>query len=278
MTSEEYNYRGLKFICPKLSAIFGTKLFGYNTFLETKETPAPDAEPFCISKFNAPNPLIKVIGEVWNASNFCRPDGLRILDMPIKMAYNNEYRMPPELDGFYSTIADILNYEHRHNPYVDQCYAYLTIDQGLVMPGTTQRNPGCHVDGFQGARITEKTVVNRSYVASCCLPTVFYNHGFDLTALDPSKHDFFLEMDRLAQEENAFQPNPFQIVLMNAYTVHRAVIAHAPVYRTFFRLSYDVKIFDRLGNTHNPMFNYNWNMVERDVHDSLTAYVPGENQ
>jgi len=37
-------------------------------------------------------------------------------------------------------------------------------------------------------------------------------------------------------------------------------------FRTFFRLSYSPRMFDRLGNTHNPLFDYSWPMVPRDFH------------
>jgi hypothetical protein len=30
-----------------------------------------------------------------------------------------------------------------------------------------------------------------------------------------------------------------------------------------------VREFDRLGNTHNPMFNYEWKMVERNIAENL---------
>ena len=37
------------------------------------------------------------------------------------------------------------------------------------------------------------------------------------------------------------------------------------VYRTWIRLSFEVRKFDRLGNAHNPMFDYDWEMVSRDI-------------
>ena len=31
------------------------------------------------------------------------------------------------------------------------------------------------------------------------------------------------------------------------------------------RISWEARKFDRLGNAHNPLFDYNWKMVERDI-------------
>ncbi len=62
---------------------------------------------------------------------------------------------------------------------------------------------------------------------------------------------------------------------MNAYSVHRGVDATVDTFRTWLRLSYEVREFDRLGNAHNPLFDYNWKMVERDIEQlGLTAFDP----
>jgi len=52
---------------------------------------------------------------------------------------------------------------------------------------------------------------------------------------------------------------------MDCYSVHRGDVAPERVYRTWIRLSFEVRIFDRLGNAHNPLFNYDWEMVPRDI-------------
>ncbi|UJR11541.1 hypothetical protein I4U23_015721 [Adineta vaga] len=56
---------------------------------------------------------------------------------------------------------------------------------------------------------------------------------------------------------------------MDCYTVHRRVenTSDSPVFRTWLRLSFEERrrVFDRLGNAHNPFFDYNWTMVDRDI-------------
>jgi hypothetical protein len=192
----------------------------------------------------------------------------RILDCPIKFP-NSSFRIPLECIKLQNAIQQIINFEYSINPLFNYFYCYLTIDTGIVKATTTQRRAGCHVDGFQGARINPKTIINRSYISSNCLPTVFYPHEFKTNHLDESKDNFFLDFDRQAKEEFAWRPNENDIVLSDAYCVHRCDVAKQNIYRTFFRLSFDVKKFDRLGNTHNPSFNYNWKMVTRDIQKSL---------
>jgi hypothetical protein len=199
---------------------------------------------------------------------------IRVLDMPIKLAGSNEYRIPHEITPFLGTIKQIINYEHSIlTPEQLLAYhAYITIDQSYVKAGTMQRKPGTHVDGFQGARIHPKTIINHSYVVSNGTPTLYYPQSFNFTAVDERIHDCFLEMDAQANNESAFKTNHYQIYLMNAYTVHRAVTAETNCFRTFLRISYDTKEFDRLGNTVNYMLDYNWKMVPREVQSSLIPY------
>ena len=61
---------------------------------------------------------------------------------------------------------------------------------------------------------------------------------------------------------------------MEAYCDHRGVEATEPTARTWIRLSFETRIFDRLGNAHNPMFSYDWKMVPRDIEQlNLEVYA-----
>lgn len=210
-----------------------------------------------------------VIDNVDNTSKFTRHSDLRVLDMPIKLPGNSDYRVPSELGQFDEVIAKMVSFEHAINPNVDKYFAYLTIDQGGVPANTCQRNPGCHVDGFQGARIVPKRPINRSYIAYDCISPIFYPQEFRTGHLNESTDNFFSSFDEQADETAAITFDPYQIILMNAFTVHKSGKEKIPMYRTFVRLSYDTIIFDRFGNTHNPMFHYDWPMVTRGTHKHL---------
>jgi hypothetical protein len=78
-----------------------------------------------------------------------------------------------------------------------------------------------------------------------------------------------------------WQPEPGEITLMDAWCVHRGVEAPPapalPLRRTWLRLSFEEerRVFDRLGNAHNPLFDYAWEMVERDIEQlHLQAFRP----
>ena len=230
------------------------------------------------AKFGEPRAPQRIAALGKGAAEFSIPNDIRILDMPIKMKGSSEIRLPAELAQFRDVIQKIIDHEFAMLPteVVDKYYAYLTIDQSVVEPGSFQRKPGAHVDGFQGARIVEKNEVNHSYIVTDGIPTVFYPQKFDFSKLDVARHDYFREMDRTADESQAMRISKNEIWLMDAYSVHRADIATERTHRTFLRLSFDVKEFDRLGNTINPHFEYNWEMKARDVHATLEEYKPIE--
>jgi len=151
---------------------------------------------------------------------------------------------------------------------MDRYYCYLTVDKGLMRAGDTLREAPCHVDGFQGARWKPKCLINHTYSMSDILPTKYYIQPFDFSKLDDAKHDFFWEMNRQVANYNSmycWQPKSGAITLMDAYTVHRGTESEIEQERTFIRLSFEERIFDRAGNSLNPMFDYDWNMQPRDI-------------
>lgn len=204
-----------------------------------------------------------IVGEIRRWEQFSSPVE-RVLDMPIKFP-GTEYRVPKNLDHFWGSITTCIREENRINPKHDQFYAYLTIDQGWVLPNQTHRTSGYHVDGMQGARINPKVTIEHSYLASNTLPTVFCPQPFYVTDLDEDTHNFFATFEKQALVRNEMVFPDYTIILQDAYCVHRCSRAYKPTYRTFFRLEYSVRIWDRLGNTHNPLFDYNWDMVPRDI-------------
>lgn len=211
-------------------------------------------------------------------AEFCREGVPRVLDMPIKFPDKSEYRIPRALRQLTPVIQRIIDFEHRVNPDHADYFAYLTVDQRTVAPGTLQREAPCHVDGFQGARWRPKCRTNHSYTVSDVLPTAYYVQPFDFSALDEAVHDFFWEMNAqvaLTNEAHRWQPRPGELTLMDCYCVHRGVEAEVETRRTWLRLSFEERrrIFDRLGNAHNPLFGYDWEMVERDIEQlNLVAY------
>lgn len=278
---ETLSYRGKHFVLPQ---------FPMQGFEIT-----PNADLNCIDLPSPHHPIVSDLNSVWDTNKFLTPrvplslgvmteseqavfstrDLPRVLDMPIKFPGSN-FRIPQAFEQFREVIERIAHYEAAINPKcLDEYYCYLTVDQSWVEPDTLQREAPCHVDGFQGAR-QAKTKINHTYVVTDQIPTSYYVEPFDLSHLDETKHNFFWEMNKIVADNNsahAWQPAVNEINMIDAYTVHRGSEATEKVYRTWIRLSFEVRVFDRLGNAHNPLFAYDWEMVPRDIEGlDLVAY------
>ncbi len=259
--------------------------------------PAPDRATY---DRDPQQPVLRAIDRTWDLAEFSiprrpvslgvltadelaaltRPGVTRVLDLPIKFPDGDDYRLPRALAQVAPTLQRIIDVEHAVNPSPAEYFAYLTIDQGWIEPASLHREAPCHVDGFQGARWHPRCRTNHSYTVSDVLPTAYYVQPFELTALDERVHDFFWEMNAQVAdtaEAHRWQPRPAELTLMDCYSVHRGVAADTRTFRTWLRLSFEERrrVFDRLGNAHNPLFDYAWPMVERDIEAlGLVAFRP----
>ena len=64
-------------------------------------------------------------------------------------------------------------------------------------------------------------------------------------------------------------------MMMDSYGLHCPAIntGDDPVLRNFARIIHSTRIYDRTGNTHNPAFDYMWEMVRREVQMDLPGRV-----
>lgn len=194
---------------------------------------------------------------------------LRCLDMPLRLAGDNVYHIPEQWAGLTDLIYSIIKTEQSHNANWKDYFTYLTVDSKYVNAGEQQRHGGLHVDGFQGERIDPKTKITRNYVGTINGGTVFYNQKFNV--VDPRKFNVFQGFDLQAEPTSQIVAEPDYIYFMNAYSVHESGYAARNGLRTFIRVTFDLKEFDREGNTHNPMINYKWPMFNRLIHEELTT-------
>lgn len=197
-----------------------------------------------------------------------RQEFQRCLDMPLRLSGDTEYALPDEWLSLAPLLESIIAVEHRHNPNWQDYNTYLTIDAKHVVPQEQQRHGGLHVDGFQGSRIEDKTKITRNYVLTTNGGTRFYKQPF--IVVDETKFNVFQGFDLQASVE-PFVAKENTVYFMNAYTVHESGLASYEGLRTFLRLTYDLKKFDRAGNTHNSMLDYAWDMVARNVHETVAT-------
>lgn len=191
----------------------------------------------------------------------------RCLDMPIRLSGQEIYKLPAEWVDMQPLLEQIIATEHHHNRNWKDYNTYITVDCKDVVPEEQQRHGGLHVDGFQGSRIEKKTKITRNYVMTTNGGTRFYPQPFIVA--DETKFNVFQGFDLQAEDYIIAGEN--LVYFMDAYTVHESGIADRQGLRTFLRVTYDLKIFDRAGNTHNSMLDYDWDMVARNVHETVAT-------
>lgn len=224
--------------------------------------------PFSKKRFRRAG-VFRTIETIDDSASYSRFNGVRCLDMPIKMAGSKEYRLPVELKQFVEPISKMITFEAAHNEKLLDFYAYLTIDQSQTNGRETHREPGLHVDGFQGNRIEPKVWCDRSYIVTDCDCPSFWNQSFQsVENMDEGTQNIFHEFDRTKHYSSEIQCQPYKIYFMDCYAVHSANKAKS-LQRTFCRLSFSVRQYDRLGNSHNHLFDYKWEMFQRDIHSAL---------
>jgi hypothetical protein len=281
---KHFAYRGKQFIVPELSDKDGFTIVPREGVVEVNSFPKDHPvllvlnKPFDLGEFAIPRrPLsLGVLSPDEQTLFVERGIAPRVLDLPIKFP-GSAFCVPREFAQFIPVIQKVADHELALNPLAyDEYYCYMTTEEGWVEAGELQREAPCHVDGFQGARWEPKVRGNHTYTVSDVLPTVYYPQPFETSHLDPAKHDFFWDFNRQVAATNsahAWRPKEFELTLMDCYSVHRGDAARKRVHRTWLRLSFEVRIFDRLGNAHNPLFNYDWDMVPRDIEAlGLVAY------
>lgn len=185
-----------------------------------------------------------------------------VQDMVIKIPHNSKIAISKSHEQFLPMIQKVFAYEKQENTHLDDYYAYLTIDQREVTQGTSLRSPGWHIDGMHRRNPNEQNErISRVYTIVVTDSgeniTEFVDQSFpEVVDLPPDKYNFFKAFEYLVMPSSIHSALPNTIYYMDAYTVHRSPIAKSSNVgkRTFLRIQFTPKEFNRLGNTKNAYF------------------------
>jgi len=203
------------------------------------------------------------------------------MDLPVKMP-GKPWIIPKELEQFTEFIQKSERFERMINPDIENCYAYLCIDQRDVLPGKSQRRPGWHSDSFvhddTSLQARHKPLrVDSIYLTYDSLPTQFCTGPFKFNdTINPqdSKQvlDFF---EKEAKDKTLLMYKPFSIMKMGSECVHRVGFndTDKPIRRTFAKLTFSTEIFNREGNDHNALYDYNWLMIPRGAERNSSSII-----
>ena len=204
---------------------------------------------FALQGFEHPQmPLIIGHGELSGV-----PEKTRISSLPLKFP-RSDYRVPNELACIHNILERCIAFEHSINPDTDDYYAYLTLHRTEVALGEVQRGAVIHSDGIQGPRIQPKAPIERGYALVDNFPPRFFTHAFDMDGVDVNRHLLDPVFETQADIVQSLTFPTDAIVLFDTYCVHQALPATTNGPRTFLRLTYSTRQYDRLGNSVNHLF------------------------
>lgn len=207
-------------------------------------------EPFDFHKYTCPRPPISM--------GVCDDEAIRecpsVLRVPIKYA-NSSIHLPAELTPIKPMLVRLLQYDRFINPFFDEFFVHLTIDNSVAEAGKTHRFGGFHGDGLQGGKFKNKLVVEHSYIFVSNHPTKFALQPFFVAHLNEDRHNIFKEFDKQVQPYSIYMGRDRHLYLIDPYVVHASPVIKERTDRTFFRLTITPTELLMPKNTVNPMFD-----------------------
>lgn len=177
------------------------------------------------------------------------PEMMAYLYLPIKMADSDEFRIEPRLMMFKDIVDAAIK-----NEDIEGKYVYLTAKHIWVEPGNAGNRMGWHCDGF----LTDDVNI----VWSDMNPTEFCVQPFEVT-LDHGTS--MKQFDEQADEDNIIAFPDKTLVRMDQYVVHRVSPNVKAGMRTFVKVSISSEKYNLRGNSHNYLFDYDWELFERSM-------------
>ena len=187
----------------------------------------------------------------WNKNHITN-----VLRCPIKNSGNRSIYLPKELGFLKDFVTYCCNYENTFNEQFNDLFAHITVHCDDVKEGKSQRVPGWHVDGFQGAKFPQKHKIEHSYLWSSSSGTEFCVQPFMISHIDDSKYMIFDEFTKQAKEENLWKMLDSNIYIIDPYMVHRSPILSKNTTRLLVRLTFEYQKLLDPNDTQNPKLTF----------------------
>lgn len=174
--------------------------------------------------------------------------------LPIKMPNETKCIYEQRLKCFDNLVNAICcDYiaEFGLDNYVNS-YVYLTAKYLYQMPKCSFNRMGWHSDGF----LTDDI----NYIWCDKYPTIFNKTDFNLPLDDLLSME---EMEKQAMPINDVIYKENQLLRLNQFNIHRVAQVEKSGMRSFLKISFSKDRYDLIGNSHNYLLDYNWQMKER---------------
>jgi len=176
--------------------------------------------------------------------------------LPIKLAGQMEAIWEDRLNPFSELIEKcIWNFAYNFgNDNLDASNVYLTVKHLYQAEGCSFNRDGWHSDGFMTDDI--------NYIWSNNNGTIFNHSPFELT----QDHKISIEeMSAQAIPDLDYQYQECELLRLDQFNIHKVAYIAKPTMRTFFKLSFSPDKYNLVGNSHNYLLDYNWEMKDRNI-------------
>lgn len=174
--------------------------------------------------------------------------------LPIKMYKGTAIDYEHRLGCFDNLLTDVcIDFIGRYGikRFLDS-YIYLTAKHLYQVPNCSFNRMGWHSDGFMTDDI--------NYIWSNKYPTIFNKSKFNLPLDDMLSME---AMEAQALPENDVTFKECELLRLDQYNIHKVAPVLVGGMRTFVKVSFSYDKYDLVGNSHNYLLNYAWEMKER---------------
>lgn len=184
--------------------------------------------------------------------------------LPIKMIFSDDVRLEPRLECFDPIIRQICDdfikvfgkLEYTNH------YIYLTAKHQYQIANTSFNRMGYHSDGFMTDDI--------NYIWSDANPTIFNESEFHLT-LDDKISLGQMESQAMVGNQVIYSDNT--ILRLNQFNIHKVNESDFNGMRTFLKISFSKDKYDLVGNSHNYLHDYDWEMKSRQSERNIPQTI-----
>lgn len=183
--------------------------------------------------------------------------------LPIKMVINPidikfGYQLEFAQDLINRCCGDFIK-EYGYKEFENH-YIYLTAKRMYVNEGQNLNRPGWHSDGFGTNDI--------NYIWCDSVPTEFIL--CDYTAVPKDDHkalESFQEVGEAHERARLVKKIEVNTIYRLDETVIHSTAKHIglPIIRTFIKISFSKEKYNLKGNSHNYLFDYEWEMKDREL-------------
>lgn len=180
--------------------------------------------------------------------------------LPIKMYGDTQIKIEDRLSQF-NDIVGMVSCDFVADFGLERfrdSYMYLTAKNLFVSADCNFNRGGWHSDGFMTDDI--------NYIWSDFYPTEFVFGDFEVIQDDLKS---LVEFDFIGSNNKRETYIENCVLRLNQFVIHRCGKVRTPRMRQFVKISFSKDKYDLIGNSHNYLFDYKWEMRKRNYERNI---------